>query len=123
MKNGHGLSSNGDASSSQTKSAYNAVTSKGETSDFSYKVWNDLVNKVNEVQKEKGKSWSNEYATYSNTLMSSSSTTLTANRFNSLRYNIGKYHSTGISEVNTGDIVYGSYFITLTNKLNEWINE
>lgn len=53
--------------------------------------------------------------------MTSSDKTLTAARFNSVRYNIGAHYSTGISEVASGDPVLGSYFTTLTTKLNEWI--
>lgn len=114
---------NGDeATASQTKAAYNAVTGKGKVSDFSYLVWNDLVDKVYEVKQAAGKNWDNTYATYSATKMSYSNKTLTATRFNSIRHNIGIHVSTGISEVKTGDTVYGSYFITLANCLNTWIN-
>ena len=49
--------------------------------------------------------------------------TLTAERFNSLRFNIGIFLSTGIPEVSSGDIVLGSYFLTLADSLNAWIDK
>lgn len=116
-------SSNGTATSSQTSKALSAVKNKGSLLNFSYLVWNDLVDKVKEVQDAKGKSWITKYASYSATKMSSSDKRLTATRFNSLRYNIGYYYSTGIPEVSKGDIVYGYYFTTLANCINQWIAE
>lgn len=113
--------SNGSATAAQTQKAYTAITSRGAVSDFSYLVWNDLVNKVNDVKAEAGFSWNTKYLSLSNTLMTSSSKTLTADRFNSLRYNIGIHESTGLNEVYTGDEVYGWYFTTLTDTLNTWI--
>ena len=121
-------SSNGDATAAQTKAAYNAVynggkKSGGSVSDFSYLVWNDMCAKVQEIFDYAGNgSWSSTYATYNNTRMTSSSKTLTAKRFNSLRFNIGSYVSTGISEVSSGDVVKGEYFLTLAECLNEWIS-
>lgn len=114
--------SNGYATASQITAAYNAITNKGAVSNFSYLVWNDLVNKVNETVESDGSSWNSRYTTYNGTLMNSSNKTLTAQMFNSLRYNIGLHVSTGISEVSRGDPVYGHYFITLTDCLNQWIN-
>lgn len=114
-------SSNGSASASQTKKAYSAVSNKGSLGDFSYLVWNDMVDKVQEILDANGDTWNTKYASYSATKMSSGDKTLTAKRFNSLRYNIGLRYSTGITEVSRGDRVYGSYFITLANCINGWI--
>ena len=116
-------SSNGSASAWQTQTAFNAIRNKGNLSDFSYLVWNDLVDKVKEVQESKGVNWLSEFASYSATRMSYSDKQLTATRFNSLRFNIGAYYSTGINTVNKGDIIYGSYFNILANCINYWINE
>lgn len=113
--------SNGNASASQTRSAYNAVQNEGALSNFSYLVWNDMVDKVKEIQSAKGVSWRENYASYSSTRMSSSDKALTARRFNSLRFNIGYYYSTGIEEVSKGDTVYGWYFTTLADCINSWI--
>lgn len=116
-------SSNGNASASQTKSAYSAAANKGSTGKFSYLVWNDMVDKVYEILDATDGAWNSKYASYSATKMSSSDKSLTAKRFNSLRYNIGLHYSTGIGEVYRGDTVYGWYFTTLANCINSWIGE
>lgn len=116
--------SNGSASASVTKAAYTAITNKGSTAAFSYLVWNDMVDKVLEALSVAGDSWStngSKYLSAASTKMSSSDKTLTAARFNSLRYNIGLRYSTGITDKSKGDTVYGSYFTTLTSALNSWI--
>ena len=113
-------SSNGTASASQTKAAYTALTNNGSTSDFSYLVWNDMCSKVIEIENAAGLTWSTKYASYADTKMSSSDKVLTATRFNSLRYNIGRSYSTGINEVASGDTVYAWYFTTLARCMNEW---
>lgn len=115
-------SSNGSATDTQTQDAYTAITNQGLTSNFSYKVWNDLVDKVYEVLDASGDSWNTTYASYSATRMSSSDKILTAIRFNSLRIQIGSHVSTGITEKSAGEQVLGSYFTTLTDCLNQWID-
>lgn len=114
--------SNGDASRSETQNAYYAVIRKDKTTNFSYKVWNDLVEKVAEVLEADNLEWNNRFASFYGTKMSALNKTLTASRFNSLRYNIGLHYSTGIDTVSKGDIVYGHYFTTLTNCINSWID-
>lgn len=114
-------SSNGSATTAQTKRAYAAITGYGATTDFSYKVWNDLVDKIYEAKQAAGFSWNAKYASLSDTKMSSSDKVLTATRFNSARYNVGIHVSTGITDVYSGDPVYGWYFETITDSLNEWI--
>lgn len=113
--------SNGSASAYQTSSAYTAITSKGYTSSFSYLVWNDLVNKVNELIGLSGGTWDSYYLSLSSTRMSSYDLEMTARRFNSLRNNINFYVNTGLPVVNQGDVIYGSYFITFANAINNWI--
>ncbi len=116
-------SSNGDASSSVTDRAYEAVVGNGSTTDFSYKVWNDMVDKISEVIDAAGENWVNTFETKNNTKMSSSDKTLTATRYNSLRYNVGRNFSTGISEVQTGDPVLGTHFTDLMDAVNDWIDD
>ena len=116
-------SSNGTASASRTKAAYNALINNGSTSDFSYLVWNDMCSKVIEIENAAGLTWSTKYASYADTKMSSSDKVLTAARFNSLRHNIGRSYSTGINEVASGDTVYAWYFTTLARCMNEWIDQ
>lgn len=122
------LSHNADASATLVKKAKTALDSKQATTNFDYRVWNDLVYKVSEaryIYKNQNSNyvWNNYYATRDNTLMSSSSKRLTATRYNSLRYNLGEYYSTGISEVSSGDPVYATtHFKNFVTKLNEFIS-
>lgn len=113
--------SNGSASASQTKAAYSAIKNQGNLSDFSYLVWNDMVDKVKEILRAKGFYWNELYASYNDTRMTSGDRELTAKRFNSLRYNIGSRYPTGINTVYSGDTIYGWYFTTLTDCMNNWI--
>lgn len=112
--------SNGSATAAQTRKAYDAVTNQGYTSDFSYLVWNDLVDKILETVSAMGHGWDTYYLTYSETLASSGDE-ITAARMNAVRQNIGRYEATGLPEYTPGDIIYGADFITLTNKLNTLI--
>ena len=124
-------SSNGSATATQTKNAYTAITNKGYVTDFSYLVWNDFVNKVQEFLKYKGLAnvqiGSSKYGyssstTYTNMLanakMSSSDKVMTAKRFNIVRYCIGSMNSTGLTDMAINDKILGTYFVTLTTKLN-----
>lgn len=116
--------SNGRATSDQTYAAYQAVSNKGNVSDFSYLVWNDLCAKVYAIRSAVGGigAWDTAYGSYSAAQMTSSDRKLTAARFNNLKNQIGTQIGTGISDVSKGDKVYGSYFITLANRINYWID-
>ena len=114
--------SNNNATASQTQKAYTAITNKGYVTDFSYIVWNDLVDKVKEILDATGDSWDASYTTFAAAKMTSSDKTLTAAKFNSLRYNIGSHYSTGITEKTPGDYVYGWYITTLAECINGWID-
>lgn len=124
-------SSNGSASITQTKNAYTAITTKGYITSFSYLVWNDFVDKVQEFLEYDGIAnstiGSSKYGyssstTYTNLLknakMTSSDKEMTAKRFNIVRYCIGSMNSTGLSDMSVNDKIYGSYFTTLATKLN-----
>lgn len=115
-------SSNGSATASQTAAAYKAVRNGGRTKNFNYLVWNDLVDKIYEVRGAAGYTWNTRFASYAATRMTASDKTLTATRFNSARYNIGVLVSTGIQEKETGDDVIGSYFLTISNCINLFID-
>ena len=118
-------SSNGEATTTATQTAYEAITKKGLLSDFNYKVWNDMCTKVSNVRlfAEVG-AWDTTGGglTISETKMNANDKTLTATRFNSLKYQIGSHVPTGIGDKVAGNIVYGSYFVTLMEKLNAWID-
>lgn len=107
--------SNGSASAAQTQAAYNAVTkvSGYGLSDFSYLVWNDLVDKVDAFAVYKDATLVEAGAK-----MSSSDKALSADRFNKLLTAVNAMASTGITNRSAGQLVYGSYFTTITNALN-----
>lgn len=124
--------SNGSATTSQTKAAYTAVMSKGLITAFSYLVWNDFVDKVKEFLSYTGdgnKSIGTSKYGYSSTTsystlisaakMTSSDKTITTKRFNIVNYCINVMNSTGITDRSSGNIIYGSYFTTLATKLNQ----
>ncbi len=129
--------SNGTATAAQTVAAYNALTGKDLTSKFSYRVWNDLVSKVYEVNRALSRSWKSDYATYSATRASRVYDELTEERFNSVRFNtnyplwrwqydtgyegyIGRLDVRGVAGYGDSgaDIVYGVYLLELVEKLN-----
>lgn len=105
-----------------TSAEYSALTGNGPVATITYSRWNAMCDKVTEVQTAAGVSWDSYYLTLAQTKCTTSDKTLTAARFNSLRYNVGRYYATGISEVYTGDTVYGSLFVTLMSKVNDWID-
>lgn len=122
IDNFYWTASNGSASAQQTQTAYSVINNNGTVSQFSYLVWNDIVDKVKEVLDTLGYSWDTTYSTYANAKMSASDKYLTAVRFNSVRNNIGIHYATGISTKLIGDYVYGSDILLLVSKLNSWID-
>lgn len=107
----------------QMKTAHDAVLYNGKTTDFSFYVWNDLCNKVNELLRYKGRTWDTFYATLLNTRMKYNDKELTAVRFNSLRNNLDFAYDTEIDKVEPDYDVLGSYFITLANAINDCIDD
>ena len=131
--------SNGNASEEETITAYNAIKPYGaiidrDTRNFSYLVWNDMVEKVldlgNIIDGEYVQ-WDDTHESSWGTKMTPKDTMLTAVRFNSLIRNIEAYgdrldigtipYSDIPYPVEQGDIVLGEYFITLTNYMNDCI--
>ena len=99
----------------------NAFNGHGNFSVLTALRWNDFCDRINATCIAASGSWITDYTTLSGAKASSSGVALTALMFNSARYNIGARVSTGIAEVSTGDTIYGWYFITLQDKLNQWI--
>ena len=113
----------GGAAKAQVVAAYNAVNGKGATTDFHHNVWNAMVDKVKEILDYLGEDWNEYYdVDYAGTKITETPYELTAQKFNSLRYNIGFHYSTGIDEVESGDDVLGWYFTRLTDRINAWID-
>lgn len=117
-------SSNGEATTEQTIASHAAVTNKGSVSAFSYKVWNDMCNKVNEILDYSGNTWisTSPYLSLSDTKMSPTNKTLTATRYNSLKTNIGQHYPTDLEDKTSGEPVYGDYMTLLVDKMNDWID-
>lgn len=99
----------------------NAFNNHGAVTTLTWDRWNSFVDKIVEFRNYKGLT---EYVTVggtsyhiTNAKVSSSDKTLTALKFNIARTAIGNMNSTGITDRVKGDIVYGSYFITLEDKL------
>lgn len=129
--------SNGEASAEETQIAYQALIDKDEFSKFSYKVWNDIVNKINEVNIYLEREWWSKYASYVETLVEQSGDILTDDRFNSARANIrypywdwqfnrdsegylGRLDVRGVNHYGWGraDKVFGVYLLELLSNLN-----
>lgn len=112
--------------------AYDAFTTKGLLSEFTYQTWNELVDKVQEVidyinDNDAEGCWQTKWFTdgghlsKNDTYMYYNDKVMTAARFNALRYNIGTRYSTGIADKSPGDPIFGDYFVMLTDALNWWI--
>lgn len=107
---------------------YTLLTEGGATRDFRYSVWNNLVSRMSEAHLVATRSeWDDDkgkYASYDNTLMTDTNEgrKLTALKYNSLKHQIDHNYSTGINDVEKGDLVSGQdHFINLTDKFNQWI--
>ena len=116
--------SNGEATTTQTRTAYDVLHGNAEADQFSHYVWNDLVAKVLEMRVAKGDDWSiagGKYLT-SDECRVRAGDTLTAEIYNAVRYNIGFFQSTGIYDQNPGDPITGYKIYHLTEVLNDIIN-
>ena len=135
--------SNGEASLEQTKESFNALYNKDMCYKFSYLVWNDLVDKLNDALTQAGLTWKTTYGTVSSTKLTDKLTDFTARRFNSVAYNIdhlinnswkwavvpdingflGRARVKGYRDVGvSADIVYGWYLIELARVVNLFID-
>lgn len=113
--------SNGSATAAQTQLAYAAITGNGPLTDFSYLVWNDMVNKTYEVVADRNGEWNTTYGTLAETLMSATDKHMTARRFNAIVWNLAQYKTPSVTRKNQGDPMLGSYFIELANSINNTI--
>lgn len=113
--------SNGEATAEQTQKAYTAIKTHGPISDFSYLVWNDMVEKAKAAVYSRGDAWFSDYAIFAATLMQENDRAMTATRFNSLRWNLEHYIVTDTTEKSPGDPVLGNDFILLAEAINNTI--
>lgn len=125
-----------------TKKAYDALINKGQTGEFCYVVWNDIINKLSGAMDEAGLAWDAQYGGVNETKMSYFDI-FTAKRFNAVTYNIeklinnkwkwdvvpdvtgflGRARVKGYTEAgNNADVVYGWYLIELARVVNLFID-
>ena len=132
-----------NATAAQTKSAYQAITSGGKTSDFPAQVWNDLIDRIARVQQEWGytarldnthpgayvSSIDPEYREWPilGDMLVKPGRSITAKKFN-MAVNAIPITTTwpwekelGRKEIKANDICKGSYFLAITNALNHWL--
>lgn len=133
----------GNATDEQVKRAYEALVSQGKTVDFSYLVWNDLVDILNKAIVEADLTWDSTYASVESTKILWNLLPLNAYQFNSVTLNISKLIGTtwkwevdttllgylgrrnvyGINErKEKADNVYGWYLIELARVINVFID-
>ena len=105
-----------------TSAESTALNNQGQFSTITYSRWNQMVNKVREVQLFAGSSWYDTYCPLADMYCSSSDRVLTAARYNSLNYNVMVCYSTHIPWVSAGDNVRGWHFLELMSKVNDWID-
>ena len=97
---------------------------------FKASVWNDLVNKVDEVLRWSETRWGeyNKNSLSKQQCKVSSGQTLSADIYNSVVWNTDVMWGSGLPELYTvkkGDVLTGSHIINLVNQLNytiDWIN-
>ena len=111
------------ASKAQTNRFYQVLTEAAlPENGFSYRVWNDLVDKVAEVIEAYGNSWY-AYSGYGKEgCKVNSGDTFSAAKYNEVRYQIGSILSTGITDRVAGDEILGSYITVLTDNINTIIS-
>lgn len=117
--------SNGEATTSMTKKAYQVLHGNRDPSEFSHYVWNDLVAKAAEMRSQKGYTWDTDYGNYptASGCKVSAGETLSAKKYNGVRYNIGSVRATGISNVSPGDQITGYHIERLTDVINNIIDK
>ena len=104
---------------SWTQTELNVFNNKYNIKLLTYLRWNEFVDNINLVRVYKGYSPIVNDSAGRTVKMTSNDKTLYATRLNAVRLGIGEINSTGITDKVTGDTLYGSYFVTLCNKLNE----
>ncbi len=115
--------SNGSASATLTQKAYETLVNKGKVKDFSHLVWNDMVDKLNEVIEAEGYSWESDVATLARTKMTSTDRAMTAVRFNSFAGNMVGYGLSSWTSVKKGDPTIAQTFLDLVDTMNGYIRE
>lgn len=115
-------SSNGSATSAQTRTAYNVLMGTVTANQFHHNVWNDLVDKTNEVLEAYGLGWSTSGGHLSRSqCYVSAGDTLSSDIYNGVRYNINRMDNVGIPDQVQEDPITGYKIYHLTEVLNDII--
>jgi len=86
--------------------------------DYAYaSVWNEIVDKIDEVLNAMGLYWQSNYASKANT-KASAGKSLSAVMYNSAKHNVERMASTGTSPVSKGNKIFGKHFTALTDAIN-----
>ena len=81
-----------------------------------------MVDKTVQIIDARGATWNGDYGTVASTKMTASDAEMTAQRFNAIWWNLSHFVTvSGAKKALVGDIIYGSYFIALTNAMNKSI--
>lgn len=115
--------SNGMATAGQTQAAYAILQGTRPADDFSHMVWNDLVDKVEEMRAALGGVWDTVGGKYltASACKAAAGDTLRAAAYNSLKVNVGNIQSTGIQDVSPGDEITGYHITRVVDVLNSII--
>lgn len=113
--------------STERENFYNVLYGNlpAESRYLSHNVWNDLVDKVYELivatNSNYGGQWNQYYISTPEGAHVSRGETLSALKFNATRLNLDLVQDTGIDTVSRNDPILPSYFITLTDVINDVI--
>ena len=110
----------GAATAAETRAAYAVLQGTSTADGFSHLVWNDLVDKVEEMRAAVGGVWDTVGGAYltAAACKADAGDTIRAAAYNSVKVNIGNIQSTGIQDVSPGDEITGYHIIHLTDVLN-----
>lgn len=116
--------SNGNASAEQTQTAYKILHGiLPASAGFSHLVWNDLVDMAGKAVTYAGSSWYSYGGLSINACKVSAGGTLSAAKYNAIRFNLGSIVSTGITDRTSGDEIKGYYIEKLTDVINEILEQ
>ncbi len=104
---------------SWTSAETDAFNNKGEVDTVTYSRWNDFVDKVDDFRIYYNETHGTSISLNIEAYMSSGSRNLSDTRFNAVRNCINSMNSTTVPTVSNDDTVYGAYFITLKDDLND----
>lgn len=115
--------SNGMATAAQTRTAYAILTGAQPADGFSHLVWNDLVDKVEEMRTALGGVWDTVGGKYltASACKAAAGDTIRAAAYNAIKVNVGNIQSTGIQDVAPGDEITGYHITHVVDVLNQII--